>query len=148
MRIGAPPPLLPPLLQQALLATLAKAGDGFAAAPSADQQAGAILPPPVPLPVPTPTPPATSVQMLVALAAAEPAIERRRKQAAAADAGLSLLERLHAELTVGTPAPERLRELVEWSQDLDTPSDPHLATLQREVELRVRVELAKHDMRV
>lgn len=136
---------LPPAMQQGLLAALAKAGDDFAVASAgADKQAAAILPAHVP---PAPQP-ATSVQMLVALAAAEPPVERRRKMAAAADRGLSLLERLHAELVVGTPAPERLRELVEWCENLETPADPQLAGLQRDIEVRVRVEIAKHDLKV
>jgi len=137
-------PALPPLMQQSLLATLGRA-EAFSVA-SVDAEAGAatVLPPPTaPL-----AQPATSVQMLVTLAAAEPTAERRRKMAAAADRGLSLLERLHAELVVGTPAPERLAELVEWSESLEPPTDPHLASLQRDIEVRVRVELAKHDLRV
>ena len=136
-------PALPPLMQQNLLATLGRAEAAFAVA-DADSRTAAALPPAVP---PT-TQPATSVQMLVALAAAEPTVERRRKMAAAADRGLTLLERLHAELMVGTPAPERLAELVEWSESLEPPTDPHLASLQRDIEVRVRVELAKHDLRV
>ena len=136
---------LPPAMSQGLLAALAKVGDEFAVAPAgADKAAAAILP----AHVPPATQPATSVQMLVALAAAEPVVERRRKMAAAADRGLSLLERLHAELVAGAPAPERLQELVEWSESLETPQDPQLASLAREIEVRVRVELAKHELRV
>jgi len=141
MRIAA----LPPAMQQGLLAALAKAGDEFAVASAgADTQATAILPPAVP----PATQPATSVQMLVALAAAEPLPERRRKMAAPVDRGLSLLERLQAELLVGGPDPERLRELVEWSESFEAPGDPQLASLAREIEVRVRVEIAKHDLRV
>lgn len=136
---------LPPALQQGLLAALAKAGDEFAVASArADPASAAILP----AAVPPATQPATSVQMLVALAAAEPPVERRRKMAAATDRGLRLLERLHAELVVGTPAPERLAELLDWSEGFDPRADPHLAGLAREIEVRVRVEIAKHDVRV
>jgi len=137
-------PALPPLMQQSLLATLGRAEAFTVASADADGRAAAILPPPVP----STTQPATSVQMLVALAAAEPTVERRRKMAAAADRGLTLLERFHAELMVGTPAPERLAELVEWSESVELPTDPHLASLQRDIEVRMRVELAKHDLRV
>jgi len=137
-------PALPPLMQQSLLATLGPAEAFSVAGADADGQAAGILPPPMP----PAAQPATSVQMLVALAAAEPTAERRRKMAAAADRGLTLLERLHAELMVGTPAPERLQELVEWSESLQPPTDPNLASLQRDIEVRVRVELAKHDLRV
>jgi len=136
---------LPPAMTQGLLAALAKAGDEFAvASATGDKQASAILP----SQVPPATQPATSVQMLVALAAAEPTIERRRKMAVATDRGLSLLERLHAELVVGAPSPERLQELVEWSESFEAPQDPQLASLAREIEVRVRVELAKLDLNV
>jgi len=92
--------------------------------------------------------PATSVQMLVAMAAAEPMIDRRRRMAAAADRGLTLLERLKDELMSGAPAPERLQELADWSAEFEAPDDPQLATLAREIEVRVRVEIAKYDREV
>lgn len=98
-----------------------------------------------PVPLASSPAPATSVQMLVTLAAAEPTLERRRRMAAEADRGLSLLERLKVELLSGPPAPERLQELVEWSESFELPDDPQLAGLAREIELRVRVELAKYD---
>ena len=136
---------LPPAMTQGLLAALGKAGDAFKVASAAgDKQAAAILP----HQVPPATQPATSVQMLVALAAAEPVVERRRKMAVAADRGLSLLERLHTELVAGAPAPERLQELVEWSESFEAPQDPQLAAIAREIEVRVRVELAKLDLNV
>lgn len=144
MRIAAMPPAIQAAMQQSLLATLAKAEDTFAVAAGAADGAAAVLP----APVPPATQPATSVQMLVALAASEPVAERRRRMAAAADRGLSLLERLHAELVAGTPAPERLQQLVEWSESFEAPQDPQLAAVAREIEVRVRVEIAKHDMRV
>lgn len=146
MRIAALPSPVQAMMQQNLLAALGKAEDAFAAATSAaDAQAAATM---LPAAVPPAAQPATSVQMLVALAAAEPTAERRRKMAAAADRGLSLLERLHAELVAGVPAPERLAELLEWSENFEMPDDPQLATVAREIELRVRVEIAKHDLRV
>lgn len=86
--------------------------------------------------------------MLVTLAAAEPTIERRRRIAERAEKGLSMLERLHAELVVGTPSVERLRELAEWSESFEPSEDPAIARLSREIELRVRVELTKLEMRI
>lgn len=133
---------LPPVLQQALLATLPKASEAFGASVTqAEAQHPQAMPPAVPNP-------ATSVQMLVALAAAEPVAERRRRIAEHADKGLTMLERLHAELVVGTPSPERLQELVEWSESFEPPEDAEVAIVSREIELRVRVELAKLEMRV
>lgn len=137
---------LPPAMQQSLLSALAKVGDNItaAAAKGTEVRPAAILPPAVPA---TPSP-ATSVEMLVTLAAAEPTIERRRRMAKAADNGLSLLERLHTELLTGTLPVERIDELVEWSETFDLPDDPELAAIAREIELRVRVEIAKHELRV
>lgn len=136
---------LSPVLQQVLLAALPKAQETFrAAAGEPDPRASAAVPPAFA----TATQPATSVQMLVAMAAAEPVVERRRKMAERADKGLSMLEKLHFELVSGAPSPERLQELAEWSESFEMPDNPQLASLAGEIELRVRVELAKHDLRV
>jgi hypothetical protein len=93
------------------------------------------------------TQPTPSVAMLVTLAAADPAIDRRRKQAAEAQRGVDALERLHREVLAGTPSVERLREIVEWSQSFEMPGDqPVLASILKDIDLRVRVELAKYDI--
>jgi len=86
-----------------------------------------------------------SVQMLVTLATIEPAIDRRRRIAADADRGLRALERLEATLSAGLPPLERLREVAAWSAEQRTPQDPELAAIFQDIELRVRIELAKHD---
>lgn len=87
----------------------------------------------------------TSVQMLIALSAAEPAVDRRRRMAADADKGLRQLERLHRDLLQGVASPGRLRELGEWAALHAPPDDPELAAIAREIDVRVRVELAKHE---
>ena len=134
---------LPPAMLQALLTAASpkveRAPAVMTGVPEA-QAAPAVLPPA--------SQPATSVQMLVAMAAMEPPSERRRRIAEETDRGLSLLERLHAELAANVAAPERLRELAEWAQSFEVPDEPQLAGLAREVELRVRVELAKHERRI
>lgn len=136
---------LPPAMQQGLLAALTKAGEDFTTAVKvAETRAGAVLP----APAPSTAQPATSVEMLVALAAAEPPVERRRKMAEATNRGLALLERLHAELLAGGLEPELVEELVEWSESFQAPENPELAALASEIEVRVRVELAKHELRV
>ena len=134
---------LPPVLQQALLAALPKAQEAFRAGLAEPETRAAMLPP-----LQAAAQPATSVQMLVAMAAAEPVVERRRKIAERADKGLSLLEKLHVELVTRVSSPERMQELLDWSESFELPEDPQLATLARELELRVRVELAKYDRRV
>jgi hypothetical protein len=95
-----------------------------------------------------PTLPGPSVEMLVALSAAEPAVDRRRRAAAGAEKGLALLDRFHRELVAGAPGRERLRELAEWIANADPPEDPALAPLWRELDVRVRVELAKYDVEI
>ena len=134
---------LPPAMLQALLAAASPKVERAATA-----MAGAPEAPAAPAVIPPASLPATSVQMLVAMAAMEPPSERRRKVAEETDRGLSMLERLHAELAEGVAAPERLRELAEWSESFEVPDEPQLAGLARDVELRVRVELAKHERRL
>lgn len=144
MRIDGPNPLLGP----ALLAALAAKDEAFGSEKGlADQK---LTPPPLPA-APTAAGtaiplPATSVAMLVTLAAVDKPGERRRRAIAQAETGLDQLERLRDELATGTPTPERLRALAEWSQGFTVPDDPELAGIAREIELRVRVELAKHDV--
>ncbi len=91
-------------------------------------------------------PPMPSVQMLVALAAGDPGIERRRKQAVDAERGLDALDRLHREVLAGTPSVARLQEIAEWSHGFTNPDDPVLKDILSEIDLRVRVELAKFDV--
>ena len=134
---------LPPTMLQALLT---------AASPKVERAAatmtGAPEAPAAPAVIPPASLPATSVQMLVAMAAMEPPSERRRKVAAETDRGLSMLERLNDALVAGVVPPEQLRELGDWATSFDAPDEPVLADLARDVELRVRVELAKHELRV
>lgn len=133
---------LSPMMARNLLAALPKSVPSLAS--RLEDQASAL---PHPLPAPGATPP-TSVQMLVAIAANNPVVERRRKQARDAERGIDALDRLHKELVAGTPNVARLREIVEWSQTLPTPVEPELAALMRDIDVRVRVELAKLDIQV
>jgi hypothetical protein len=134
---------LAPVLQQALLAALPKGGDAFRS-PTPVPEASVPQAPAVTIPGP-----ATSVQMLVALATPEPVIDRRRKVTERAEKGLALLERVHAALAIGPPPDrEQLQDLIDWSESFETPDDPALAELAREIELRVRVEIAKLELRI
>lgn len=131
---------LSPTLVRSLLAALPKGAPGF---PRIGEE-------PLAQPMPHMNGPGTvaapSVEMLVTLSAANPAIERRRKLAQDASRGIDALERLHKELVAGVVSPARLQEIVEWSQSFETPDNPMLAGLLSDIDLRVRVELAKHDI--
>jgi hypothetical protein len=133
---------LSPMMARNLLAALPKSVSGLSA--RTEEQASAQ---PHPLAAPGTVPP-TSVQMLVALSANNPIAERRRKQARDAERGIDALDRLHKELVAGAPSIARLREIVEWTQTAATPDEPQLASLMREIDLRVRVEMAKLDIEV
>ncbi|MEP9359793.1 flagellar assembly protein FliX [Sphingomonas sp. KR3-1] len=130
-----------PLLRS-LLAALPKAASGFSVAE------GETAPARAPLPQGTVAaqPLNPSVAMLVTLAAANPAIERRRKQAADAERGIDMLDKLHREIVAGVVAPARLQEIVEWAQTFEPSDNPVLASILSDIDLRVRVELAKHDI--
>ncbi len=132
---------LTPLMARSLLAALPKAAPGFSVA---GEETAAR---PVPVQGAATNQPVPSVAMLVTLAAADPAIERRRKQAINAERGVDALDKLHKELATGTPSVERLREIVEWSENIEASDDPVLAGILSDIELRVRVELAKLDVR-
>jgi hypothetical protein len=132
---------LTPLMARSLLAALPKAVSGF---PIAEEEGTAARP--MPLQGGGTTQPVPNVAMLVTLAAADPAIERRRKQARDAERGLDALDKLRKELATGTPSVERLREIVEWSENFEPSDDPVLAGILSDIELRVRVELAKIDL--
>mgnify|MGYP005991040705 FL=1 len=92
--------------------------------------------------------PLGSVQMLVTLAAYDPDRERRRQMAEQGCDGLDALEALQVELATGEVTPERLEQLAEWVAQVEQPADPVLAEIIADIELRVRVELAKFDIEV
>ncbi|WP_313537926.1 flagellar assembly protein FliX [Sphingomonas sp.] len=133
---------LSPMMARNLLAALPKSVPSLAS--RLDEQV-AVAPHPQPVPGAVP---ATSVQMLVAIAANNPIAERRRKQARDVERGIDALDRLHKELVAGTPNVARLREIVQWSETVPTPAEPQLAALMRDIDVRVRVELAKLDIEV
>lgn len=133
---------LSPIMARNLLGVLPKSVSGLRAG-AEEAPAPALQPPPAPAAVP-----ATTVQMLVAIAVTNPVAERRRKLARKAERGIDLLDRLHKELVSGTASAERLRDIVDWTKTMSPPDDPALANLMSDIELRVRVELAKLDIEV
>ncbi|MBW4330413.1 flagellar assembly protein FliX [Stakelama sp. CBK3Z-3] len=89
---------------------------------------------------------ATSVQVLIAVAAMNESPQQRRKQEAKrVDKGLGLLERLHDASLGGASEAEVLEALEQWVAEFSMPDNPQLQQLARDVELRVKVELARHD---
>ena len=131
-----------PLLQS-LLAALPKVAPGF----SVKEGEGPVAPPPVPHGTNAAQALNPSVAMLVTLAAADPSIERRRKQAIDAERGVEMLDTLHRELVAGIVSPAKLEAIIEWSETFQHSDDPALAAILSDIELRVRVELAKLDLR-
>ena len=92
--------------------------------------------------VPAPAGPVHSVATLVALSALSPGEERRRELVRRAADGLDRLERLHRQWLAGGEG-GCLIPLENWLQDRGSSGDPALDALLEELELRVRVELAK-----
>ena len=102
-------------------------------------------------PLPASPQPLGSVQMLVTLAALSPAEERRRVRSGQARHGLDMLDRLHRELLSGRASRATLDSLAHWLQSRPNAAalrhdDSHFAALFDDIELRVRVELAKFDI--
>lgn len=92
---------------------------------------------------------AANVNVLLAAAAAlESPQDKRRREARPAAKGLDMLDRLHAAGVKGLPEKQALDALTQWAAAFELPDDPELAEIAREIELRVRVELAKHDRTV
>jgi hypothetical protein len=89
-----------------------------------------------------------SVQMLVAMSAQTPVEERRRRTVQRATRGLDALAALDAAAMIDAPRTAVVASLTEWSQELHEAADPALDALMAEIELRVRVELAKYDREV
>lgn len=133
---------IPSLMAHSLLAALPKAAENF----SVTREEKAPVAAPLPPQQANVTNPVPNVAMLVTLAAADPMMDRRRRLAAQAERGVEMLDHLHKEVLVGVPSVERLREIAQWSQTLDTPDEPVLAQIMAEIDLRVRVELAKYDV--
>lgn len=92
---------------------------------------------------------ATTVHVLLAAATAlETPKDKRRREARPAARGLEILEQLHAAQVKGLPDAAALDALSQWAALFEMPDDPELAEIARDIELRVRVELAKHDRTV
>ena len=127
------------MLQAVLAATPARRSEAarFEAAPAQPPLPGQLA---ANAPVP-------SVAMLVTLSAAGNEPERRQEMAREAAKGLDHLDALHREILAGVATPARLARLREWTKSRSRPTDPELARLMDELDLRILVELAKHERR-
>lgn len=93
--------------------------------------------------------PATpSVDMLMMIAATDPVADRRLRDAKRLGRGIDGLAGLHRELLSGAPSVARLREMADWARTNEMPDDPALAQLFTDIDIRVRVELAKLNLEV
>jgi hypothetical protein len=90
---------------------------------------------------------APSVAMLLAMAsvAGTTPSKVRERQIARAARGLDVLAGLQAAQARGLDPGPALAQLADWAKDVEMPEDPALAEFFRELDLRVRVELAKHE---
>ena len=86
---------------------------------------------------------ATGIDALLALQAAEDPAHRRRKQVRRATALLDALEEMKADLVIGRVSEGRLNQLMSLIGQARERDDPRLDGLIDDIELRVRVELAK-----
>ena len=88
--------------------------------------------------------PPTGVAGLLALQAAEDPALKKKKQIRRAGALLDTLEEIKADLLVGRASEERLNQLMVLVGEARERADPRLDALLDDIELRARVELAKH----
>lgn len=86
---------------------------------------------------------AGSIDALLALQAVADPASRRRKQVRRASALLDALEEVKADLLVGRASDTRLDQLTVLVGEGRERDDPDLDALVDDIELRVRVELAK-----
>lgn len=131
-------PATPPLVSS-LLALLPQVKT---AAPEAEAPSPAPQAQPMPLSMTAP-----SVAMLLAMASVAGTVPARHRERhlARATRGLDALAALQAAQARGLDAAPALAQLSDWAKDVEMPEDPALAEFLRELELRVRVELAKHE---
>ena len=128
-------------MAKVLLAGLPKAAPVFDATPretGAQAQAQAAQSPVANLPI-------ANVQMLVTMAV-DGANAERRKQARDTSKGLDKLEDFHRAVLKGEATPGQLQAIADWVAQSEVPSDPKLAAIFRDIDVRVRVELAKYDV--
>ncbi|MNL19383.1 Flagellar assembly protein FliX [compost metagenome] len=112
-----------------------KAGSGPAFVPAGEQGAARASTAPVA--------PAAGLDAILALQAVGDFTESRRKAIKRGTRLLDLLEEMKADLLVGRLGPERLDAMVHQLSALRERVEPEIDAVIDDIELRVRVELAK-----
>ncbi len=107
-------------------------------APSLDVEQPAPMPPKM-----TAAPTATTIEMLVAMAADTDPRAEREKMTRKGTQALDLLDRLNGKLMTGGNPADELDALSHWLETAGDMPDPQIRHLMDEIELRIRVELAK-----
>lgn len=85
----------------------------------------------------------TGLDAILALQTVGDFSESRRKAIKRGASMLDLLEEIKADLLVGQAAPEKLSAMMAQLSSLRERTEPNLDALLDDIELRVRVELAK-----
>lgn len=135
MRIDGLGALLPRLLASAVQKV---AASGVSATDMGTQQ-------PIPAHGDIANPTIGSVQMLVAMSATTPAAERKHKAARTAAKGLDALDKLQRALAMGRADALPMEALRLWAEQREPSGEPELDALIDQIDLRVRVEIAKLD---
>lgn len=89
---------------------------------------------------------ALSVDMLMTIAGAEGGQEQRKRLVKDAEQGLQFLEGIHTDALKGQSDPQKLEQLSAWLSNQEAASDPSVASIMKDIDLRARVELAKRDV--
>jgi hypothetical protein len=116
--------------------TVGKAGSGPAFVPTGEGGSARVA-------SATPAATVTGLDAILALQTVGDFRESRRRSIKRGTSMLDLLEGMKADLLVGRPSPERLAAMVDQLSTLRERVEPGLDSVIDDIELRVRVELAK-----
>lgn len=87
-----------------------------------------------------------SMDTLMSIAGAEGDREQRKRVVEKAEQGLDHLESLHSDALSGKVNPNTLKGLNSWLAEQTDQVDPQVASIMRDISLRAKVELAKHEV--
>jgi hypothetical protein len=86
-----------------------------------------------------------SVDMLMSIAGSDGDREQRKRVVEKAEQGLQHLEALHEDALSGKVDPDTLKGLSAWLSEQPEQVDPQVASIMRDISLRAKVEIAKHE---
>ena len=92
---------------------------------------------------PTAIAPTAGIGAILALQSVGDFSESRRRAVRHGTALLDILEEMKSDLLIGSPSPARLDAMVEQLNSMRERVDPRIDAVIDDIELRVRVELAK-----